>query len=200
MTRRITAFILTCIIVLVAVVPLSACAKPAESAQTQEEFQTEFVEMLKELDVFVYPEDTEYLTASKIVNLGDGVEIFEDDLMVALHVYELSYKPESMPPSAEEIESLYIEYNDEIYNRLQPFYVWYTRIGAKTCSLYYRALMTGNLLYKDKQGYKLIDKEKLSQVTIDEKYKLEEYIKENPDYMETDPNYLLLLKWLGLEK
>ncbi len=38
MTRRVIAFIF----VFAAVILLSACAKPAETAQTQEEFQSEY--------------------------------------------------------------------------------------------------------------------------------------------------------------
>ena len=188
------------ILIIICIFTLFGCAKPAESAQTQEEFRAEFVEMLKELDVYVYPEDTEYLTASKIVNLGDGVEIFEDDLMVALHVYELSYKPDVAPPSAEEIENLYTEYNDRIYKKFHRFYVWYSRIGSGTCSLYNRALMIADIIYKDIYGHEITENKKWSKVTKDEKYKLEEFVKENPDYNETDDNYKLLLKWLGLEK
>ena len=200
MTRRMTAFILTCIAVLATAVPLSACAKPAESAQKQEEFQTKFVEMLKEIDVFVTPESREYLPNSKIVKLDEGIEMYEDELIINMHVYELSHKPDIAPPTAEEIESLYTKYDDEIYQRFEPFYNWYTDDGSWMRDAYESGLIIANGLYKEKNGYNFTDQKKWRQVTRDEKNELEEFVIENPNYEETFGDYKLLLKWLGLEK
>ena len=197
MTRRMTAFILTCITVLAAVVPLSACATPA---QTQEEFRAEFVDMLKELDIFVTPESREYLPTSKIVTLDEGIEMYEDELIINMHVYELSHKPDIAPPTAEEIESLYVKYDDEIYQRFEPFYNWYTNVGSWMRDAYESGLIIANGLYKEKNGYNFTDQKKWRQVTRDEKNKLEEFVIENPNYEETFGDYKLLLIWLGLEK
>ena len=197
MTRRIAAFILTCITVLAAAVSLSACATPA---QTQEEFQTKFVDMLKELDVFVTPENQDHTPISKIVTLDEGIEIYEDELIINMHVYELSHKPDIAPPTAEEIESLYTKYDDEIYQRFEPFYNWYTDDGSWMRDGYESGLIIANGLYKEMNGKFFFDTSEWKQWTREKKFELEEYVNINPDYEETSSNYRLLLAWLGLDK
>ena len=196
MTRWLIAFILTGITVLAAVVPLSACATPA---QTQEEFQTKFVEMLKELDIFVTPESREYLPTSKIVTLDEGIEMYEDELIINMHVYELSHKPDIAPPTAEEIESLYTKYDDEIYQRFEPFYNWYTKVGSWMRDGYEKGIITADVIYWKENGHYFFTTDYF-EWTREEKFELEEYVIENPDYEETEPNYKLLLSWLGLDK
>ena len=197
MTRRMTAFILTCITVLAAIVPLSACATPA---QTQEEFRTEFVEMLKELDVVVTPENKEHTPISKIVKLDEGVEIYEDELIIDMHVYELSHKPDIAPPTAQEIESLYTKYDDDIYNRFEPFYNWYSANGNWIRDGYESGLIAANSAYWERNGYYFFDTTDWSQWTREKKFELEKYVKENPDYEQTSSKYRLLLALLGLDK
>ncbi len=179
---------------------LYGCQKPAESAQSQEEFQTEFVEMLKELDVFVTPESREYLPNSKIVTLEEGVEIYEDELIINMHVYEISQSSEVSPPTVEEIENLYTEYNDRIYKQFYPFYNWYTDVGSSVRSTYESALIIANGTYKDKNGHYFFQQTDWRQWTREERFELEEYVKNNPDYNEMDSAYQVLLKWLGVEK
>ena len=198
MTRRMTAFILTCLTVLAAAVSLSACAP--QPAQTQEEFRTEFVDMLKELDIFVTPESREYLPTSKIVTLDEGIEMYEDELIINMHVYELSHKPDIAPPTAEEIESLYTKYDYEIYQRLEPFYNWYTDNGSWVRSTYESALIIANVTYKDKNGHYFFNTTDWRQWTREERFELEKYVKNNPDYNETHNAYKALLQWIGLEK
>ncbi len=199
MTRRLITFILTCITVLAAVVPMSACAKPAESAQKQEEFQTKFVEMLKEIDVFVTPESREYLPNSKIVKLDEGIEMYEDELIINMHVYEISHSSEISLPTAEEIESLYTEYDNEIYQRFEPFYNWYTDVGSWVRDTYEKGMIAANITYKHENG-DLCTKTDYFEWTKEERFELEDFVKNNPDYNETDSAYQVLLKWLGVEK
>ncbi len=195
MTKRLTTIILTCITVLATAVPLSACAP--QPAETQEEFRAEYIDMLKRTNVLVNP-DIDYRIESKKVSLGEGIEIFEEDLKVYLHVYNLDWEVKDVP-TAKDIESLYNKYNDEIFNKLKEFYEWYrTNGGEVACLDYESALLKASMNYRELHGTGFNNLPTWIDFTAEDKFELESYIKENPDYSETSSAYKRLLKWLGV--
>ena len=200
MTRRMAAFILTCLTVLAAVVPLSACATPADSEQSQEEFQAEYVDILKDMGLLAYPEFMKYYSGSNIVTLDKDVQLREDELIIILHVYELTFELEEQPPTVKEIEGLYTQYNDEIYKKFSAFYKWYREVGCVSFQTYSSALIAATIIYKNMYGHELINKENWDEFTAEDRLKIEEFVKEHPDYEEANSNYQRLLEWLGLEK
>ncbi len=178
---------------------LSACATPVESVQTQENFKTEFLKMLKKDDVLVNP-DIDYKIDYKKVSLGDGVEIFEEDLKMDLHVYDLDWEVIDVP-TAEEIESLYNKYDDEIFEKFNEFYEWYRMNGGEVaCFDYENALLEASINYRKEYGYEFNQINSWNDWTVNDFIDLESYVKENPDYSETSGAYKRLLKWLRVEK
>ncbi len=201
MTRRFIAFIL----ILTAAVMLlfSGCAEQQsfESSlqdwTTQEEFQEKYVQIMDKLGLLVFEG---YDGDSKTVKLDEGVEIFEEDLKLNLHVYELDWEVIDAP-TAEEIEPLYSNYNDEVYQRFYKFYRWYRRANGKSmCDYYESGILTALTLYKDENGHNYNNIESWSELTTEDKIEFEAYVQENPDYSETGTSYKKLLHWLGVEK
>ena len=199
MTRRMTAFILTCITVLAAVVPLSACApQPIESAPTQEEIQAEFIEIMRYMGLYLPPDYESKHERPYKVKVAEGVEIYEEDLKVYLHVYELDTDFENIP-TAEEVEGLYNEYEQVTYVKFLQFYDWYRNNGGAACDDYLEAMLHIDLRYTEEQGSYFKNIQSWSDYTVEDFIDLESYVKENPDYTETNYAYKRLLKWLGLE-
>ena len=200
MTRRSTAFILTCITVLAAVVPLSACApQPVESAQTQEEFQAEYLKKMERMLLYIPPDvDPDLRAKFERTLIADGVEILENDLRLSLHVYELDSREENVP-TAKEVIGLYFTYDDIMYERFNKFYEWYMNYGDHTCQDYKDALRQAYYYYHEKNGAYFRDTD-WSDYTLEDLFELEAYVKENPDYSIKESSYNQLLKWLGVKK
>ena len=86
----------------------------------------EFVEQLKRVDVYAYP-DSEYGESKNKIRLNDeGDEILERDLKVHLRAYVL-YTGVKNAPTSEEVISLYYQYDEDIYQRFEQFCQWYSR-------------------------------------------------------------------------
>ncbi len=199
MTRRMTAFILTCITVLVAVVPLTACTpQTAEPAPTQEEIQAEFIEIMRYMGLLIPPGSESEFENNEIVKVAEGVLIYGKNLEIFLHVYELDTDFENIP-TAEEVEGLYNQYDQVTYEKYYQFYDWYRNNGGAACDAYLDGMFIAYMNYKDEYGvdYKNCS---WSDYTVANFIDFETYVKENPDYAETNYAYKRLLKWLGLEK
>ena len=123
-------------------VVLFGCVKePGSTPSTQEEFQVEFIELLKKVDVYAYP-DNEYGKSRNKISLNDGGdEILERDLKVHLRAYEL-YTGVENAPTSEEVIRLYYEYDEDIYQRFEQFCQWYSRYRVQN---YIEALKDANI-------------------------------------------------------
>ena len=196
MTRRSTAFILTCITVLAAVVPLSACAT---LAQTQEEIQAEFIEIMRYMGLYVPPDYVNELENTDVVEVAEGIIIYEENLRIYLHVYSLDTGIENIP-TAEEVEGLYNQYDQVTYEKYYQFYDWYRNNGGAACDAYLDGMFIAYMNYKDKFGIDYKDIDTWNDFKFEDFIDFETYVKENPDYTETNYAYKRLLKWLGLEK
>ena len=182
--RRMTAFIITCITVLAAAVPLSACATPA---QTQEEFRAQYLNRLKLADVLANP-DNEYMKDEQTASLGDGIEIYVDILKLNLHIYSLVAKTD-YAPTVEEVISLYKNYDEGINNRFYDFFFWYGGNGRETVRDYKDAIEDAYIdVYMEKDGLDTIPVDVLErlmdesrELTYDEMLELEKYFPKDWD-------------------
>ncbi len=183
MARRFIAFIF----VFAAVILLSACAKTAESAQTQEEFQADLLERLKLADVLADP-NNEYEKDEKKANLGDGIEIYVDKLKLNLHIYSLIAKTD-YAPTVEEVINLYQKYDEGIYKRFYDFFFWYGSYGRETVRDYKDALEDAYIdAYMEKEGLDVIASDVLEklmdesrELAYDEMLELEKYFPKDWD-------------------
>lgn len=200
MTRRSIAFIITCITVLAAAVSLSACGpQPAEPAQTQEEFQAEYLKKMERMLLYIPPDvDPDLRAKFERTLIADGVEILENDLRLRLRVFELDSGEENVI-TAEEVISLYFTYDETNYARFNKFYEWYMNYAHHTCQDYEDALRQASYYYHEKNGT-YFKNTVWSDYTLDDLFELEAYVKENPDYSIKESSYNQLLKWLGVKK
>ena len=116
MRKRSITLLVSIVLLLCAV--LAGCS---EEEPTQEEFKVEYIDIIKKLDIFVFSKD-DTLASNIKITLDKNVEIYEEDLKVKLHVYELSSGSQN-GPSAEEVKSLYYEYDKDNYQKLQDFFL-----------------------------------------------------------------------------
>ncbi len=177
---------------------LTACAKPDESTQFKKEYQAEYVEILKEMGLFAYPQFAKNYSGNNIVTLDEDVQLLEDELIIKLHVYELTNEPKAKPPTLKEIEGLYTQYNDGIYKKFSSFYKWYHEVGCISFQTYSSALIRAKQIYKETYGKELINKENWDEFTAQDRIKIEGFVKEHPDFSEANDDYQRLLKWLGV--
>ena len=155
----------------------------------------EYIEMLDEMLLYFDPDFDYGDTKPYRTKLDEGVEIFEEDLKIMLHIYAMVAKPED-PPTAEEVKSLYYQYDEDIYQKFYTFYRWY---DGYLYTVYHFAMNISASQYSDQFGEPLIDK-RWGQYTFEDFLKLEEYVKENSDFSETSNDYKWLLKWLDVER
>ena len=136
---------------------------------------------------------------NEIVKVAEGVVIYDKHLKRDLHVYALDYG-DTFIPTAEEVEGLYNKYDQDIYKRFYQFFDWYRNNGGAACDAYVNAMLQVDFSYTDKHGSHFKNIESWSDYTVEDLIDLESYVKENPDYSNTDITYQRLLKWLGVEK
>ena len=144
--------------------------------QKQEEFQMEFIEQLKKLNVYIYP-DGKYSGSVRKIRLDEGVEIMERALEVHLRVYVL-YTGTENAPTTEEVSSLYHKYQEDIFKRFDQFYQWYRAVGSRSVGKYKDALIKANLsAYADKKGIDQFTNEEIDNILDEVDYlSLEELI------------------------
>ena len=158
----------------------------------------EYIEMLDYMLLYVDPDFDYEDTKPYRTKLDEGVEIFEEDLETLLHVYAMDKKLKD-PPTAEAVKSLYYQYDEDIYQKFYVFYRWYCHYDLYIHVDYRNAIHIGTSQYLRQHGESLIKKE-WSHYTLEDFMRIEEYIKENPDFSQTSNNYRRLLKWLGVER
>ena len=172
---------------------------------TQEEFQAEYIDMLNAMGLHVHPDDDEPLFSDSPPNkiwearlrLADGIEIYEDILKVKLHVYTLVTKDQGVP-SVEEMADLYHQYDEDVYQRFYKCYVWYAEVGSFDYRQYDDALSIVHWDYRHDHGENFNNTE-WDDMTAEDVFELENYIKENPNFKKTNRAYNNLLYWLGIE-
>ena len=165
----------------------------------QEEFQIEMVEILQDTSLYLWPKHGLDLQYHIVEEIDEGVIIFPEKLKMYLHTYKLE-NPDENPPSYEEFISLYNNYHEDVYVRFARFRSWFgMRNGRLACDEYSNAIYSIMRQYKESVDENFKGKTYRSELTLDEMLELEEYAKQNPDFENTDLEYIQLLKWLGVE-
>ena len=180
------------------------CQKEEDVQLTQEEFQVEYIRMFKVMGLYAPPNDKPLFPDSPPIkirearlHLVDGIEIYEDIFKVKLHVYTLVTKDQDVP-TVEEMADLYHQYNEEIYQKIYKCYGWYAEVGSYDYRQYDDALSIVHWDYWHDHGENFNNTE-WDDMTAEDMFELEGYIKENPNYKKTNRAYKKLLYWLGIE-
>ena len=87
-----------------------------------------------------------------------------------------------------------------ITKNFKIFFYWYDHDGGyKECGYYSTGLVYATMHYKNKHNKEFKDHNSWSDWTADDKFELEVYVKENPNYLETAREYKKLLELLKIE-
>ena len=180
------------------------CQKEESVPLTQEEFQAEYIRMFKVMGIYVPPNDKPLFSDSPPIkirearlHLADGIEIYEDILKVKLHVYTLVTEDQDVP-AVEEMADLYYQYDEEVYQKIYKCYVWYAEAGSYDYRQYDEALSIIHWDYRHDYG-KNFNNTEWDDMTAEDMFELENYIKENPNFKKTNRAYNNLLYWLGID-
>ena len=172
---------------------------------TQEEFQAEYIDMLNAMGLHVHPDDDKPLFSDSPPNkiwearlrLADGVEIYVDIVKVKLRVYTLCTKDQDAP-TVEEMADLYHQYDEEVYQKLYKLLRWYLERGHYDYRQYDDASSIVHWDYWHDHS-KNFDNTEWDDMTAEDMFEMENYIKENPNFKKTNRAYKNLLYWLGIE-
>jgi len=177
-------------------VSLTGCGEtiPEPTQQTQEEFQVEFMEKLSRLALYSKLEDS-----SLVKRFDENNSIYIEKLKLMLHAHDLSGGTKTFP-TVDQLYHLYFEYDEEIYNGFLKFYKWYWEEGGeRICDIYNEGMLQASRHYKMNN-----DPNRLgvvySEMTAEDFYEFEDYIRKNPDFTIESSSYIQLLEWLGVER
>jgi len=177
-------------------VSLTGCGEtiPEPTQQTQEEFQVEFTKKLSELTVYATKKDS-----ARIKMFDENNGIYIEKLKLMLHAHDLSGGTETFP-TVDQICQLYFEYDEDIYNGFLKFYKWYWEEGGeRICDIYDGGMLQASRHYKmnnDPNRSGVV----YSEMTAEDFYEFENYIRKNPDFTIESSSYIQLLEWLGVER
>jgi len=186
--------ILLCSIVML--ISSTGCEKtiPEPTQQTQEEFQVEFTNKLSRLTLYGTINNS-----NRIKMFDENNGIFIEKLKLMLHAHNLSGGTEIFP-TVEQIYQLYFEYDENIYNGFLDFYKWYWEEGGRRVfDIYHSGTLQASRQYKMNNDPNRMNVE-YSEMTAEDFYEFENYIRENPDFTIEGTDYIQLLEWLGVER
>jgi len=186
--------ILLCSIVIL--ISLTGCEEKITepTQQTQEEFQVEFMEKLSRLTLYATRKDSERI---KMFDENNG--IYFEEYKLKLHAHDLSGGTKTFP-TVDQLYQLYFEYDEGIYNGFLEFYKWYWEDGGRHIwDIYHEGTLQASRHYKMNKDPNRINVE-YSEMTAEDFYEFEDYIRQNPDFTITIDDYIQLLEWLGVER
>jgi hypothetical protein len=175
------------LLVLLGCFVLKSTQKPEqEIIKTQEEYQMELLEMLDKISLLFYKDDpfSEELPRKEI---APGVEIFSDKLATYIYCYVLAGNNDSVA-TLEDIASLYTSYDEELEKKFLNLYYWLKlQNGRSFYTSYCLATRTACALYEKQYGS--INSSETSIILIEERIMLEQFARDNPDFMPGEVYY-----------
>jgi len=171
---------------------LAATLAGCKETQSQEEFQVEYRRRLNNMDVYI---DPEYYTPGSFYADQWAPDCFasSDQLLLCIRAYEL-FDGSKTIPTYDEMKSLYVEYDETIYEEFMVLYKWYGANNGRRVTHFGRALHTALRLYEAEYGpYRESD----HWASVEEMIRLEDFIREHPDLMPRE-QYAEELSWLGI--
>jgi len=186
--------VVICFIVMILSLPSCEEKIPEPTQQTQEEFQVEFTKKLSELTVYATRKDSDRI---KMFDEDNGIYI--EELKLMLHAHDLSGGTKTFP-TVDQICQLYFEYDENTYNGFLDFYKWYWEEGGRYFwGVYNEGILQASRHYKMNNDPNRIGVV-YSEMTAEDYYEFEDYIRQNPDFTITIDDYIQLLEWLGVER
>ena len=181
---------------------LVGCQKEEDIPLTQEEFQAEYIAMLKAMGLYVHVgRKPLFLDRKKNVILdtkllvADDVEIRGELLKIHLQVYTLDTKAQDAP-TVEEIAELYHHYDEDVYQRFYKLYRWF--LGGEYYSRQYQDALYVDWGYWRDRGENFNNLE-WRDMTAEDLFELENFIKENPNFEDQISAHKIVYRWLGIE-
>lgn len=189
--RKLTVAVSLVVALILAFPPaiLAGCQK----TQTQEEFQVEY---RRELYLMVVYIDPEYYQPGSINadQWAPDCMVYSDRLLACIRAYELFDSSQSIP-TYDEIKSLYIEYDESVYDQFIVLYKWYGANNERSVDRYCRAQYIALELFEAEHGP---FRESDHWASVEEMIRLEDFIREHPDLMPRE-QYAEELGWLGID-
>lgn len=179
----------------------------------RESYSMEYLKKLEKIDVIInmnaiyedYLDNGWYIDRITLDDNETTISLYK--LKIKLHLYEIIEDKDDL--SVEDIIKLssmdYANSNPEKNNQFDMLYKWCRYSNDDECgnakyNFYRYGIRSGFEIYKKKNNKNFKDKE-LLQLTSEEIFELEDWIKENPDYdlAKEDYNYNFLLKILDVD-
>jgi hypothetical protein len=119
------------------------------------------------------------------------LEINLERLALYSYCYRLFGKTSSIA-TKEDITKLYYSYSEELEKKFLNLYYWLMRNGLSLCYSYEAALKVAKKAYEDNFGSYYMGKVQYDELTTNEKLELEQFVRDNPDFMPKEVNYYQL--------
>ena len=159
-----------------------------EIIKAQEEYQMELLKMLDRMFLLITPVNSVYSVDLPREEIAPGVEIFHEKLALYAHCYRLVGKTESIA-TKEDIAKLYNSYDEKLEEKFMALYRWWARQnGGDICVSYNYAIRTAFALYIQQYG-PFNGKDKLEKMLAEDKIALEQFVRDNPDFMPKEVYY-----------
>ena len=162
-----------------------------QDTQTQEEFQVEYKRRLLRMNVYIDPENP-YPDSIYADQWAPDCLAYSDQLLACIRVYQL-FDGSKPIPTYDEMKSLYVEYDETIYEEFMSLYGWLANDRWRV-DRYRMALDTALELYEAEYGP---FRESDHWASVEEMIRLEDFIREHPDLMPRE-QYAEELSWLGI--
>lgn len=172
--------------------------KQEEQSATQQTFSQ--ADLIRCLDDLWLTSSSEYALTEPLLFAGTQVS---DDLFFCSELYELYrhiytiYGGEEETATSDEVIGLFTTFDEEVFAEFVTFYKWWMHMdGRVRFNLYYEASKVAKELYSRTYG-KDFRPGKLADWSLEDRIALEDFIRENPDFMPVE-EYEKELRRLGI--
>jgi len=209
------AGIILCITGMVIIIALSLYKmennQQPETIKTQEEYQMELLDTLDRMDLLAWQGDIRTASGRHIIafsqylkdmnlprdihfeirprtEIAPGVEIFHELFAMYSHCCRLASRTESLA-TVEDIAKLYDSYDEELEKKFLALYDWWAgQNGAAFCDYYDETIRVAYDLYLRQYGF-FNGREVYGEMLTEDKTALEQFIRDNPDFMPKEVYY-----------
>ena len=150
----------------------------------------EYRKLLQEMHVFYDPQYS-YPKDAYLDHWSSDLYLDCDYMYAYMRVYGIRDGSKTIP-TYEEMKKLYYEYDESVYQKFLILYNWAKSSKIWRVSKYFISISVALHLYEKKYGE---FRETDHWQSLDEMIRLEDFIRENPDFMPAD-QYAKDLKWL----